>query len=45
MGLYLKIFFEAMRQALDSLWNNKLRTFLSLLGIYLIISAFRNLPV
>ena len=33
MGLYLKIFFEAMRQALDSLWNNKLRTFLSLLGI------------
>ena len=33
MGLYLKNFFEAMRQALDSLWNNKLRTFLSLLGI------------
>ena len=33
MGFYLKIFFEAMRQAMDSLWNNKLRTFLFLLGI------------
>ena len=33
MGFYFKITFEAMRQAMDSLWNNKLRTFLSLLGI------------
>ncbi|MBK8699555.1 MAG: ABC transporter permease [Saprospiraceae bacterium] len=33
MGFYLKIFYESMRQAMDSLWNNKLRTFLSLLGI------------
>jgi putative ABC transport system permease protein len=31
--LYLKIIFESYRQAIDSLWNNKLRTFLSLLGI------------
>jgi putative ABC transport system permease protein len=33
MVLYIKIFIESARQALDSLWNNKLRTFLSLLGI------------
>jgi putative ABC transport system permease protein len=33
LTLFIKIIFEAMRQALDSLWNNKLRTFLSLLGI------------
>jgi putative ABC transport system permease protein len=31
--LYLKIIYESFRQAIDSLWNNKLRTFLSLLGI------------
>jgi putative ABC transport system permease protein len=31
--LYLKIIIESYRQAIDSLWNNKLRTFLSLLGI------------
>jgi putative ABC transport system permease protein len=30
---YIKIFVESFKQAIDSLWGNKLRTFLSLLGI------------
>lgn len=33
MKVYIKIIYEAFRQAIESLWNNKLRTFLSLLGI------------
>ena len=31
--IFLKITYEAIVQALDSMWGNKLRTFLSLLGI------------
>lgn len=33
MIILLKIIYESIRQALDSLWGNKLRTFLSLVGI------------
>lgn len=33
MKVFLKIIYEAVRQALQSLYGNKLRTFLSLLGI------------
>lgn len=33
MIVFLKVFNEALRQAMDSLFANKLRTFLSLLGI------------
>jgi putative ABC transport system permease protein len=33
MIVYIKIFYEAIKQALDSLTSSKLRTFLSLLGV------------
>jgi len=33
MIVFLKVLNEALRQAMDSLFANKLRTFLSLLGI------------